>query len=132
MHPHIVEAKLLFGSNHCFKNKNKVFISTLHNSDICRISQSSILFYIICWALLHEKGYQVLASLICLIVCFIFQMLKKWKRSSGAWKFDRIFKVLIIIKSSLSLHFPWAKSQCIFTWYFFVQNIFLQVLMCIS
>ena len=36
------------------------FSHNLHNSlPIVRISQSSILFYIICWALLHEKGYQV-------------------------------------------------------------------------
>ena len=35
------------------------FSHNLHNSAIDRISQSSILFYIICWALLHEKGYQV-------------------------------------------------------------------------
>lgn len=35
------------------------FSHNLHNSVIDRISQSSILFYIICWALLHEKGYQV-------------------------------------------------------------------------
>jgi len=56
---------------------------------VLRISQSSILFYIICWALLHEKGYQEAAPVESSVITKVKGTTTSVKEGSDG--FDRVW-----------------------------------------